>query len=183
MDFQASFAVGQRSEFQVDYWNVCTPAAFANTTSAEDPTHHVPSIISAGMARTGTRLYQSPRMSDSWQSFSGHMELHLVRSNNWQSLRWEPIVSHGCRSSWRPVCEGCAGHVPIVCPSGYCMACCKMEACDSCSVFEGVPELAEMPNVEEMLEEIPDSSDDSDDSIWPAVSDSGDEESEDSGDA
>lgn len=73
--------------------------------------------------------------------------------------------------------------MPIVCPSGYCMACCKMEACDSCSVFEGVPELAEMPNVEEMLEEIPDSSDDSDDSIWPAVSDSGDEESEDSGDA
>ena len=58
-----------------------------------------------------------------------------------------------------------------------------MEACGCCSVFEGVPELEEMPNVEEMLEEIPDSSDDSDDNIWPAVSDSGDEESEDSGDA
>ena len=50
-----------------------------------------------------------------------------------------------------------------------------MGICD-CSGFEGVPELEEMPNLEEM----PDGSDDSDESIWSAVSESGDEKSEDS---
>jgi hypothetical protein len=87
--------VGRRHELQSDYWAVSTPASFANTTAAEDPTHR-------------------PR--------------------------------------------------PCACGSQ-----CKSHG-------RLVPELEELPNSIEM----PDSSDDSDDSVWSALYDSGDEEGEDS---
>ena len=81
----------QRHDLHSDYWAVATPASCANTTAAEDPTHRVPCIISAGMVRTGTGLRHRPR-SDGFRA-----EYKPPRmSDNWQSFCSQPIDSDGC---------------------------------------------------------------------------------------
>ena len=71
MDFAASFTVGQRWELQADYCTLSTRASCANTTAAEDPTHRLPDLIPHRPRSDPCRAeYKSPRMSDSWQSFS-----------------------------------------------------------------------------------------------------------------
>jgi hypothetical protein len=162
MDFAASFTVGQRWELQADYWTLSIPASCANTTAAEDPTHRVPCLIPAGVVRTGTGLwhrprsdpcraeYKSPRMSDSWQSFSSQ----TIEFEGMPDLEFELALEE-------------------VMPD----------------LEEVMPDLEEVPvmtlvdfeqSLGSHMHPWADGSVTSDDSIWSGVSESGDEESEDS---
>ena len=155
MDFAASFTVGQRWELQADYWTLSTPASCANTTAAEDPTHRVPCLIPAGMVRTGTGLWHRPR-SDACRA-----EYKSPRmSDTSQSFSSQTIEFGG-----------------------------RLDLEFELALEEVMPDLEEVPvmtlvdfeqSLGSHMHPWADGSVTSDDSIWSGVSESGDEESEDS---
>ena len=167
MDFAASFTVGQRWELQADYCTLSTRASCANTTAAEDPTHRLPDLIPHRPRSDPCRAeYKSPRMSDSWQSFSSQaiefggrpdLEFELALEEVMPDLEEVPVmtlVDFGGSAS--PL--GSHMH-PVI---------------GELVVGEEVP-LVWVDNLAWA-----DVSGTSDDSIWSGVSESGDEESEDS---
>ena len=151
MDFAASFTVGQRWELQADYCTLSTRASCANTTAAEDPTHRLPDLIPHRPRSDPCRAeYKSPRMSDSWQSFSSQ----AIEFGGRPDLEFELALEE-------------------VMPD----------------LEEVMPDLEEVPvmtlvdfeqSLGSHMHPWADGSVTSDDSIWSGVSESGDEESEDS---
>jgi hypothetical protein len=190
MDFAASFTVGQRWELQADYWTLSTPASCANTTAAEDPTHRVPCLIPAGMVRTGTGLwhrprsdpcraeYKSPRMSDSWQSFSSQTIEFGGRPDLEFELALEEVM---------PDLEEVMPDLEEVMPDLEEVPVMTLVDFEQLTLGSHMHPVIGEPVVGEeapldWVDNLPwaDGSVTSDDSIWSGVSESGDEESEDS---